>query len=154
MLTNIQVESLSHLLPEPSSAIGEYEPVFKLNNLLGVSGQLPMVNGEIRFTGKVGAEVSIKLAKEACEIATLNALSAVHKNLRGDWSNIAGLFRLIVYINTTPGFLEHAEIADSASVILKSLLGQDGVHCRSTVGVQSLPLNSCIEIELTFITDD
>ena len=108
-----------------------------------------MVDGKIAATGKVGAEVSVEQAKELAQICALNALAAL--NLVADVDDVERIVRVVGYVNGAPGFVNQPAVINGASELLIALWGdENGKHARSAIGVAELPLNSPVEVELTF----
>ena len=108
-----------------------------------------MVDGAIPFTGKVGGEVTQEQAKEMAQVCALNAMAAL--NLVDDVDNVAKVVRIVCYVNGVPGFINAPFVANGASELFMAIWGEDaGVAARSAIGVAELPLNSPVEVELTF----
>ena len=136
-------------LPVAAIPLAAYVPAVKTGKLVFTAGQLPMVNGAIPITGKVGAEVTVEQAKELAQICALNALAAL--NLVADVDDVARIVRVVGYVNGAPGFVNQPAVINGASELLLALWGDiNGKHARSALGVAELPLNSPVEVELTF----
>ena len=136
-------------LPVASLPLAAYVPAVKTGKLVFTAGQLPMVDGKIAETGKVDAEVSIDRAKELAQICVLNALAAL--NLVADVDDVERIVRVVVYVNGASGFINQPAVINGASELLIALWGDEkGKHARSAIGVAELPLNSPVEVELTF----
>ena len=136
-------------LPVAALPLAAYVPAVKTGKLVFTAGQLPMVNGEIAKTGKVGAEVTVEEAKELAQICALNALAAL--NLVADVDDVERIVRVVGYVNGAPGFVNQPAVINGASELLLALWGDvNGKHARSAIGVAELPLNSPVEVELTF----
>ena len=136
-------------LPVASLPLAAYVPAVKTGKLVFTAGQLPMVDGKIAATGKVGAEVSVEQAKELAQICVLNALAAL--NLVADVDDVERIVRVVVYVNGASGFINQPAVINGASELLIALWGDEkGKHARSAIGVAELPLNSPVEVELTF----
>lgn len=135
-------------LPQIATPVGSYVPATLVGSLVLTSGQLPMVRGELIAAGKVPDEVSLADAQEAARVAVINALAAA-VTVAGDIERIAGIVRLAVFVNSSPGFTDQAKVANGASDFLVELFGDSGRHVRAAVGVSELPLNAAVELELT-----
>ena len=136
-------------LPVAAIPLAAYVPAVKTGKLVFTAGQLPMVNGSIPKTGKVGSEVSVEEAKELAQVCALNALAAL--NLVADVDDVARIVRVVGYVNGAPGFVNQPAVINGASELLLALWGDvNGKHARSALGVAELPLNSPVEVELTF----
>ncbi|MBM3743972.1 MAG: RidA family protein, partial [Actinobacteria bacterium] len=111
------------------------------------AGQLPMVEGALSKTGKVGGEVSIEEAKKLAEICALNALAAVETVV--EINKIVRVVRVVGYVNSVSGFTQQPAVINGASELFLQIWGEAGKHARSAVGVAELPLNAPVEVELT-----
>jgi enamine deaminase RidA (YjgF/YER057c/UK114 family) len=131
--------------------VGSYSPVMIANNLAYVSGQIPIdpnkQPAEVKFKGKVGKDISIIDAKKAAELCVINGLSQLNAAL-GDLEKIKKFVKLSGYINCEPVFADHATVMNGASDFVGRIFEERGKHARVAVGVNSLPLNSCIEIDI------
>lgn len=144
-----KLKELGHTLPIASKPLAAYVPASKTGKLVFTAGQLPLVDGAIPLTGKVGAEVTQEQAKEMAQICALNALAAL--NLVDDVDNVSKVVRIVCYVNGAPGFINAPFVANGASELFMAIWGEDaGVAARSAIGVAELPLNSPVEVELTF----
>jgi enamine deaminase RidA (YjgF/YER057c/UK114 family) len=135
-------------LPAAPKPAGSYVPVVTDGELIYVSGQVPLQIGEVPdiFKGKVNSVVSVNRAQEAAKLCTLNALSHI-KSAIGNLDNISKFIRVAGYVNSDPAFADHPNIVNAASDLLTNIFGDKGKHVRIAIGVNSLPLNSAIEIE-------
>ena len=134
-------------LPVAAKPVAAYVPATKTGNLVFTAGQLPLVNGEIAKTGKVGTDVTLEEAKHLAEICALNTLAAV--DLVAPVDSIVKVVRVVCYVNGAPGFLSQPQVANGASELFMHIFGDAGIAARSALGVAELPLNSPVEIELT-----
>jgi len=150
MSINDRLKTMQIQLPKSAEPLGFYKSSIIINNTLHISGQLPMVNGELKYSGKAGNNILLDEAKSAIEVSVLNAIAIAKVALDGDLERITGVQRLRVYINSINTFADHATLANSASQLLLGVFGDIGAHSRSTVGVSSLPLNALVEVELDF----
>lgn len=146
MIVN-KIKQLGLTIPQAPSAIASYIPAKKTGGLLFISGQLPLQDGKIIFPGKLGENVSIEQAVEATKIATMNAIAVIQANSID--LNFIEIIRLGVFVASLPSFTEHHLVANGASNLLAEIFAEKGKHARFAIGVSSLPLNSCIELELT-----
>lgn len=134
-------------LPEAPSPVGSYVPCVQVEDVLYVSGQLPMRDGQLIATGHVTGEVTLERAGEAAVQATLNALAQVAAHT-GGLSRVVRIVRLGVYVSSSPGFTGQSDVANTASDLLHDLFGEAGRHARAAIGVSSLPKNAPVELEL------
>ena len=144
-----KLEEMGLELPVAAVPLAAYVPAVKTGKLVFTAGQLPMANGAIAKTGKVGTEVTVEEAKELAQLCALNALAAL--NLVADVDDVERIVRVVGYVNGAPGFVNHPAVVNGASELFIALWGDDkGKHARSAIGVAELPLNSPVEVELTF----
>jgi enamine deaminase RidA (YjgF/YER057c/UK114 family) len=141
-----RLKSLNIILPTPPKPAGSYIPVVTSGNLAFVSGQIPMQDGKVMFTGKVPTEKSIEEAQGAAKLCAINILAQLKSNL-GSLDKITKIVRLSGFVNSAPDFSEQPKIINSASDLFFEILGEKGKHSRIAVGVSSLPLNSTVEID-------
>jgi enamine deaminase RidA (YjgF/YER057c/UK114 family) len=134
-------------LPVSSKPLAAYVPAVKTGTLVFTAGQLPMVDGAIAKTGKVGSDVTIEEAYELAKICALNALAAVE--LVAPVDSIVKVVRVVCYVNGAAGFTAQPAVANGASELFMHIWGDAGVAARSALGVAELPLNSPVEVELT-----
>ena len=142
-----RLNALGLALPPPPTPFGAYVEAVRIGNLLFLSGMLPVVGHEPRFTGRVGGELTVEEGRQAAETACLSALSAARAYL-GTLNKGTGVAKLGVYIATEGDFREHPKVADGASDVLVRVFGTDMLSGRIVLGVASLPLGMPIEIEL------
>jgi enamine deaminase RidA (YjgF/YER057c/UK114 family) len=140
-----KIKSMGIKLPVPPTPAGSYIPVVKSGNLLYVSGQIPMIDGKVAFTGKVSDE-NIETAVESARICAINILAQVKKEL-GGFEKISKIVRLTGFVNSLPEFTQHPKVINAASDLFYEIFGDSGKHSRIAVGVSSLPLNSMTEID-------
>lgn len=141
-----RLAELNFTLPQAPKPAGIYVPAVRSGNLVYTSGQLPMVQGVIERSGKVGNEVSVSDAKIAAELCTLNALAAIDDLVGID--NVVRVVKVVGFVASSSDFTGQPEVVNGASKLLADVLGDVGVHARSAVGVAALPFNACVEIEL------
>lgn len=141
------LQSLGLRLPPAPKPVGSYVPCVRTGNLVFVSGQLPMRDGKLIAAGKVPADVSVADAGEAARAAVLNALAIVAEAI-GGLGRVRRIVRLGVFVASAAGFSEQPKVANAASDLLASVFGDAGRHARAAVGVNELPLNAAVELEL------
>ena len=134
-------------LPVATKPLAAYVPAVRTGNIVFTAGQLPMVDGVIAKTGKVGADVTVEEAYELAKICAINALAAVE--LVAPVDLIVKVVRIVCYVNGAPGFVSQPAVANGASELFMHIWGEAGVAARSALGVAELPLNSPVEVELT-----
>ncbi|WP_371677867.1 RidA family protein [Streptomyces sp. NBC_01276] len=142
-----RIAELGLTLPEVVPPLATYQPAVRSGAYVYTAGQLPMVQGKLSLTGKVGAEVSAEQAKELAATCALNALAAV-KSVVGDLDKIARVVKVVGFVASAPDFTAQPGVLNGASELLGEILGEKGVHARSAVGVAVLPLDAPVEIEI------
>ena len=145
-----RLTDLEITLPDPPKPVAAYVPCVRAGKLIVVSGQLPMVEGEIVATGKVPSDVSIDDAQAAARQCAINGLAILRAELGGDWSELAHVVRLGVFVQSDDDFTGQPQVANGASELMQQIFGRAGQHARAAVGVNSLPLNAAVEIEFMF----
>jgi len=135
-------------LPPPPKPLFSYIPVKVAGGLAYVSGQVPMVDGEVRWPGHLGAEVSLEDGVEAARRCAIQALAALRGSV-GSLGEVAGIVQLSAFVSSAPGFTQQPTVANGASDLLVDVFGRDaGSHARYAVGVPELPLNASVEVAL------
>ncbi len=142
-----KLASFGLTLPTAAAPVAAYVPAVKAGNLVFTAGQLPVVDGKLVLTGKVGSDVTPEDAKKMAEICALNALAAI--SLVADIDQIEKIIRVGGFVNGAPGFVAIPAVINGASELLIKLFGDvNGKHARTAVGVADLPLNAPVEIEM------
>ena len=134
-------------LPNVATPAGAYVPAVISGNLVFTAGQIPLVDGVLMATGKVGSEISPEFAKEIAQRCALNALAAI-KSVIGDLSRVKRVVKVVGFVASTPEFTGQPGVLNGASELLGQVFGDAGLHARSAVGVASLPLDAPVEVEL------
>ena len=143
------LDRLGITLPTPARPVANYVPFVRSGSLLVVSGQLPLVDGRLLATGKLGGGVSEAEGIAAARACAVGLLAQVRAAL-GSFSGLVRVVRLGGFIACTPDFTGHATVMNGASDLIATLFGEAGQHARSTVGVPSLPLDAPVEVEGMF----
>ena len=136
-------------LPEANAPAANYIPFVKVGNLLFVSGQIPIRDGEF-VTGKVGADLSVEAGAAAAKLCALSLLSQVAAACDGDIDRLQRVVKLTGFVNSTPDFTQQPQVINGASDFLVEALGDVGRHSRSAVSAGALPLGVAVEIEGIF----
>lgn len=142
-----RLDGLGLKLPEVAAPLASYVPAVRTGPYVYTSGQLPLVEGKLGVTGKVGAEVTPEEAKELARTCALNALAAV-KSVVGDLERIVRVVKVVGFVASAPDFTGQPGVVNGASELLGEALGDAGVHARSAVGVAVLPLDAPVEVEI------
>ncbi|GAA3661931.1 RidA family protein [Nonomuraea antimicrobica] len=142
-----RIEELGYTLPAPAAPAGSYLPAVRTGDLVYTSGQVPMLEGKLHQTGKLGADLGVDEGKAQARICVLNALAALKAEL-GELSSIRRIVKVVVFVASDPGFTQQPQVANGASDLLSEVFGDQGRHARSAVGVAALPLDSPVEVEV------
>jgi enamine deaminase RidA (YjgF/YER057c/UK114 family) len=145
-----QLQSLKIELPNAAAPMANYVPAVRTGNLLFVSGQICQWNGERRYTGKLGAEISLAEGQAAARLCGLNLLAQAKRALDGDLDRILRVVRLGGFVNAIPGFTEQPQVVNGASDLMVEVFGDAGRHARAAVGVGSLPGGAAVEVDAVF----
>lgn len=137
-------------IPEAVKPIANYSPFIITNNLIFISGQIPISSGDIIYKGKLGAELDVEEGKKAAKLCILNTFGVLKLALNNNLSLIKRCIKITAFINSIDTFNKQPEVADGASNIISDLLNPEGNHSRSAVSVNSLPRNSAVEIDSVF----
>ena len=148
-----KLKSLNITLPPASGPFGAYVPARRVGNLVYVAGQLPMNDGKLMALGQVPSRCSLEDARAAARQCVINAIAAVQM-LPGGVDSIAGVVRVGAFVNSDATFTEQPKVADAASELLKQIFGDAGQHARAAVGVNTLPRDAAVEIEVIFEAGD
>jgi enamine deaminase RidA (YjgF/YER057c/UK114 family) len=142
-----RLAELGLTLPAVPTPVAAYIPTVRSGAHVFTSGQLPMVDGALQVTGKVGAEVTPEQAKDLARTAALNAIAAVRAEV-GDLSQVRRIVKVVGYVASAPEFTGQPGVVNGASELLGEVFGASGRHARSAVGVAVLPLDAPVEVEL------
>jgi enamine deaminase RidA (YjgF/YER057c/UK114 family) len=141
-----RLTELGITLPSVVPPVAAYVPAVRTGSLVYTSGQLPMVEGKLPGTGKVGAEVSPEDAYTYARNCALNALAAVHALVGID--SVVRVVKVVGFVASDPAFTGQPQVVNGASEVLGEIFGDAGKHARSAVGVVALPLDAPVEVEI------
>lgn len=144
-----RLAELGLTLPQPAPAVGNYVPFVVTGNLVFVSGQLPLEDGKLYVTGRLGAEVTLEEGARGARQCGLNLLAQVQA-AAGGLDRVRRVVRLTGFVACTPDFTDQPKVINGASDLMVQVLGDAGRHARVAVGAPSLPLNAAVEIEGVF----
>jgi enamine deaminase RidA (YjgF/YER057c/UK114 family) len=134
-------------VPQVAAPVATYVPAVRSGAQVFTSGQLPMREGQLMATGKVGSEVSPEDAMECARQCALNAIAAVKAQI-GDLDQVTRVVKVVCFVASAADFTAQAQVANGASELLGTAFGDAGVHARSAVGVAVLPLDAPVEVEI------
>ena len=142
-----RLNELGITLPDAPAPAANYVPYVQTGKLLFISGQVPMVNGAIEVTGKVGADVSIETAQQQARICAVNILAQINAATGGDLSQVKQVIKLGGFVACADDFTNQPEVINGASDLMADLFGSAGQHARFAVGTNALPRGVCVEID-------
>lgn len=134
-------------LPAVAVPAGAYVPAVISGNLVFTAGQIPLVDGKLMATGKVGQEIDVDFAREIARRCALNAVAAV-QSVIGDLDRVKKVVKVVGFVSSDPSFTSQPQVINGASELLEEIFGEVGIHARSAVGVAVLPLDAPVEVEL------
>jgi enamine deaminase RidA (YjgF/YER057c/UK114 family) len=147
-----RLAELGLTLPAVVAPVAAYVPAVLdggPGGLVWTAGQLPFVDGALARTGKVGGrpdQVTPAEAEGLARVCALNALAALASVV--DLDRVARVVKVVGFVASDPGFTGQPGVVNGASLLLREVFGEDGVHARSAVGVAVLPLDAPVEVEL------
>ncbi|MDQ3578912.1 MAG: RidA family protein [Actinomycetota bacterium] len=141
-----RLAELGLTLPSVAAPVGSYVPAVRTGSLVFTSGQLPIVDGALAATGKVGSEISPEEAQGLARTCALNALAAIDDLVGID--SVVRVVKIVGFVASAAGFTGQPAVLNGASDLLASVFGEQGVHARAAVGVAELPLGAPVEVEL------
>ncbi|MGC1209219.1 MAG: RidA family protein [Ornithinimicrobium sp.] len=142
---------LGYEVPSVAAPVAAYVPALRHGEMIFTSGQSPFVQGVLAATGKVGEgdnQVSPDIAKECARLCALNAIAAV-KSVVGDLDQVVQVIKVLGFVASDSAFTGQADVINGASELLAAAFGDAGVHARSAVGVNVLPMDTPVEVEIT-----
>ncbi len=145
-----RLRELGIALPEAAAPAANYVPYVVVGNLVFVSGQLPMAEGKVAFTGRLGAELGLEEGRQAARLCGLNLIAQARAACGGDLERVKRVVRLAAFVSSTPEFTDHPKVVNGASDLMVEVFGDKGRHSRAAVGVAALPLNAAVEIDGIF----
>lgn len=141
-----RLTELGVVLPPVATPAGVYLPAVRSGSLVFTAGQLPLVDGVLVATGKLGAEIDTERGQELARTCVLNALAAVEDLVGLD--AVVRVVKMVGFVASAPGFTAAPAVVNGASELLGEVFGEAGAHARSAVGVAELPLGAPVEVEL------
>lgn len=136
-------------LPAATAPVANYVPYVVAGNLVHISGQITMENGELKFVGKLGKDYQVEDGQKAARLCALNLVAQL-KSAIGDLNKVTRVVKLNAFVNSDPAFTDQPKVVNGASDTMVEIFGDAGKHARSAVGVASLPLGVAVEIDGIF----
>lgn len=144
-----RLKELGIVLSEAPKPLGAYVPCVQTGSLVFLSGNLPLKEGKLLYSGKLGDTVSLEQAQIACRQTVMNALSVLKSHI-GDLDKITRCVKLNGFVASLDTFTDQPKVLNAASELLFEIFGEKGRHARAAIGVNVLPLNSPVEIDFVF----
>jgi len=141
-----RLKELNIEIPAAAAPAAMYVPVKQTGNLLFVSGQIPVKDGVMQYTGKAGKDKTLEEAQAAARLCAINIIAAV-KGFTGDLNKVKSIVKITVFVSSETGFDKQHLVANGASELLFDVFGEAGRHTRSAVSVNQLPLDATVEVE-------
>lgn len=143
----VRLKELGIKLPEPAAPVANYVPFIRTGNLISISGQIPISEGAIAFSGTVGDDVSVEDACVAAKLCAINLITQMKAACDGDLERVVRIVKLGGFVNGVNGFGQQPVVINAASDLMVDVFGDKGRHSRSAVGVNGLPLGVPVEID-------
>ena len=141
------INKLDLKIPDLPSPLANYVPYKVSDNTVYVSGQGPVIDGKIIYSGKVGNDISQEEGVKAAELCCINIIAALKSSINGDWNRLDTFLKLGGFVNCDNDFSDQPKIINGASDLLVNIFGDKGRHSRFAVGSNALPLNISVEID-------
>lgn len=142
-----KLAELGVTLPPVATPGGAYVPTVRTGDYVYASGQVPIRDGQLTATGKLGAEVSVEEGQAAARQCAINLVAALKAEL-GELSQVRRIVKLVVFVASAPDFTQQPEVGNGASEFIRDVFGDAGLHARSAVGLAQLPRGVPVEVEL------
>jgi enamine deaminase RidA (YjgF/YER057c/UK114 family) len=145
-----RLQELGIELPQASTPAANYVPFVRTGNLLFMAGQVCVWNGERRYVGKVGREISPEDGQKAARMCALNLIAQLRRALDGDLDRLVRVVRVGGFVNSVPEFVEQPKVINGASDLFVEIFGDAGRHARTAVGTNVLPFDVAVEVDAVF----
>jgi enamine deaminase RidA (YjgF/YER057c/UK114 family) len=144
-----RLKEMGIALPQAAAPVANYVPFVISGNMLYISGQLPAKDGQMT-KGRLGKDVSVEQGYEAAKACALNIVSQASAALGGDLTRVRRCVKLGGFVACSKDFTDHPKVVNGASDFIVAVFGDAGKHARAAVGVPSLPLGACVEVDAVF----
>ena len=145
-----KLKELSIELPNAPNPVGAYVAFKKVNNLLFISGQLPISNDGKMIKGQIGKDLTLEDGLQASKLCVINILAQAKKALNGDLNNFKNCVKITWFVNSTDDFKDQPKVINPASETLSAVFGDKGKLARVAISANSLPLGAAVEIDAIF----
>jgi enamine deaminase RidA (YjgF/YER057c/UK114 family) len=147
MSIEARLTELGITIPQAAKPVAAYIPAVRTGNLVFISGQLPLVNGELQCLGLLGRDIDVAQGATAARLCAINGLAAL-KTVEPDLNRVKRIVKVTGFVACTPEFTAQPKVVNGASELLQAVFGERGTHARSAVGMASLPLGAAVEVEM------
>ena len=145
-----RLAELDIVLPQAPNPVSNYQPYVVSGNLVFLSGQVTIWNGELKYQGKIGRDLSVEQGYEAAKMCGLNLIAQVNAACGGNLDRVKRVVKLGAFVNCVDDFKQHPAVVNGASDLMAAVFGDAGRCTRTNVGVPSLPLGFAVEIDGIF----
>jgi enamine deaminase RidA (YjgF/YER057c/UK114 family) len=142
-----RLQELQISIPAASKPVAAYVPAVRTGNLIFVSGQLPMMDGQLQYKGILGRDMDVETGYKAARICAINCLAAI-KTVEPDLNKIRRIVKLTGYVNSIPESGDQPKVVNGASELIQQIFGERGLHARAAIGMSGLPLGALVEVEM------
>lgn len=142
-----KIAALGLAVPTPAKPVAAYVPTARTGNLVFTAGQIPVVDGQLKYKGKLGAEISIEQGYDSARICALNCLGAIKAEI-GDLDKVTRVVKVTGFVASAEGFIDAPKVINGASELLVAAFGEAGKHARAALGVAELPMGCPTEVEM------
>lgn len=142
-----RLEELGIALPEPAAPVANYVATVKTGKLIFVSGQVPVVAGEFKYVGKLGAGLSVEDGQAAARLCGINILAQLKLALDGDLDRVSRVVKLGGFVNSAPDFTQQPQVINGVSDLMVEVFGDKGRHARAAVSAGALPVGVAVEVD-------
>jgi len=142
-----RLEELGIELPQAAAAVANYVPYVVTGKLVFVSGQVTIENGELKYQGKLGSDLSVEQGQEAARLCALNIIAQLKQACGGDLDRVRRIVKLGGFVNSTPDFKDQPKVINGASDLMVEVFGDKGKHARAAVSAGALPVGVAVEVD-------
>lgn len=142
-----RLKELGIKLPAPPKPLGVYVPTVRVGSLVYVAGMKASIDGEMKFKGKVGKDLTLEEGYEAAKICAMNCLAALKAEI-GSLDKVERIVQVMGFVNSAEGFNQQPKVVNGASELLVKIFGERGQHARIAVGSNELPEDSPVEVAM------
>lgn len=142
-----RLEELGIELPQAAAAVANYLPYVVTGKLVFVSGQVTIENGELKYQGKLGSDLSVEQGQEAARLCALNIIAQLKQACGGDLDRVRRIVKLGGFVNSTPDFKDQPKVINGASDLMVEVFGDKGKHARAAVSAGALPVGVAVEVD-------